>query len=60
MLAGALFLSDTVTCLAAGTQFSTAFANNESVSMDEFVRAFKLLYQHPSRSVERPAIRAYT
>jgi membrane-associated protease RseP (regulator of RpoE activity) len=47
-LAGALFLLTLCTCLAAGTQFSTAFANNESVSMDEFVRAFKLLYQHPS------------
>jgi membrane-associated protease RseP (regulator of RpoE activity) len=25
-----------------------AFAHNESVSVDEFVRAFKLLYQHPA------------
>jgi hypothetical protein len=48
VLAGALFLLTLCTCLAAGTQFSTAFANNESVSVDEFFRAFKLLYQHPT------------
>jgi membrane-associated protease RseP (regulator of RpoE activity) len=36
------------TCLVAGAQFSVAFAHNESVSVDEFVRAFKLLYQHPA------------
>lgn len=47
-LAGLLFLVTLVTCLVAGAQFSIAFAHNESVSMDEFVRAFKLLYQHPA------------
>ena len=35
-------------CLAAGTQFAVAFAHNESVSVDEFVHSFKLLYQHPA------------
>ena len=47
-LAGILFLLTLCTCLVAGAQFSVAFAHNESVSMDEFVRDFKLLYQHPA------------
>jgi membrane-associated protease RseP (regulator of RpoE activity) len=47
-LAGVLFLLTLCTCLVAGAQFSVAFAHNESVSVDEFVRAFKLLYQHPA------------
>src|SRR6202022_1370536 len=47
-LAGLLFLLTLCTCLVAGAQFSVAFAHNESVSVDEFVRAFRLLYQHPA------------
>ena len=47
-LAGLLFLLTLCTCLVAGAQFSVAFTHNESVSVDEFVRAFKLLYQHPA------------
>lgn len=43
-----LLLVTLCTCLVAGTQFSVAFAHNESVSVDEFVRAFKLLYQNPA------------
>jgi membrane-associated protease RseP (regulator of RpoE activity) len=46
-VAGLLFLLTLCTCLVAGAQFSIAFAHNESVSMDEFVRVFKLLYQNP-------------
>jgi membrane-associated protease RseP (regulator of RpoE activity) len=47
-LAGLLFLLTLCTCLVAGAQFTVAFAHNESISMDEFVRALKLLYQHPT------------
>ena len=47
-LAGLLFLLTLCTCLVAGAQFSIAFAHNESLSMDEFGRAFKLLYQNPA------------
>jgi membrane-associated protease RseP (regulator of RpoE activity) len=47
-LAGLLFLLTLCTCLVAGAQFAVAFAHNESVSVDEFVRDFKLLYQHPA------------
>ena len=47
-LAGLLFLLTLCTCLVAGAQFSIAFAHNESLSMDEFERAFKLLYQNPA------------
>lgn len=47
-LAGLLFLLTLCTCLIAGAQFSLAFANNESVSIDEFVRAFTLVYRHPA------------
>lgn len=47
-LAGLLFFVTLCSCLVAGAQFSVAFAHNESVSVDEFVRAFKALYQHPS------------
>jgi membrane-associated protease RseP (regulator of RpoE activity) len=39
------------TCLVAGAQFSVAFAHNESVSVDEFVRAFTLLYRNPAALV---------
>jgi membrane-associated protease RseP (regulator of RpoE activity) len=47
LLAGALFLVTLCTCLVAGTHFAIAYAQNEAVSWDEFVRAFTLVYQHP-------------
>jgi membrane-associated protease RseP (regulator of RpoE activity) len=47
-LAVLLLLLTLCTCLAAGAQFSVAFSHNEAVSIDEFVHALKLLYQHPS------------
>ena len=48
LLACALFVVTLCSCLVAGTQFAVAFAHNESVSVDEFVHSFKLLYQHPA------------
>ena len=47
-LAGVLFLLTLCTCLVAGTQFAVAYAKNQAVSLDEFVNAFKLFYQHPA------------
>jgi membrane-associated protease RseP (regulator of RpoE activity) len=47
IIACILFLLTLCTCLAAGTQFAVAYANNQSASLDEYVRAFKLFYQHP-------------
>jgi membrane-associated protease RseP (regulator of RpoE activity) len=35
------------TCLVAGTHFAVAYAHNEAVSWDEFVRAFTLAYRQP-------------
>jgi len=46
-LAGILFLLTLCTCLVAGTQFAVAYAQNQAVSLDEFLNAFKLFYQHP-------------
>jgi len=48
VLAGVLFLLTLCTCLVAGTQFALAFAHNQSISIDEFVQAFKLLYHQPA------------
>ena len=48
ILAIALFLLTLCTCLAAGTQFATAYAHNEAVSLDEFLRAFTLFYKNPA------------
>ena len=47
-LAGLLFVLTLCTCLVAGAQFAVAFANNQAVSVDEFVRGFTLLYREPS------------
>jgi membrane-associated protease RseP (regulator of RpoE activity) len=47
LLACALFLVTLGTCLVAGTHFAVAYAHNEAVSWDEFVRAFTLAYRHP-------------
>ena len=46
-IAGVLFLLTLCTCLVAGTQFAVAYAHNQAVSLDEFLNAFKLFYQHP-------------
>ncbi len=46
-LACLLFLLTLCTCLVAGTHFAAAYANNEAVSWDEFVRAFTLVYRQP-------------
>ena len=35
------------TCLVAGTHFAVAYAHNEAVSWDEFIRAFTLVYRYP-------------
>jgi membrane-associated protease RseP (regulator of RpoE activity) len=48
ILAVALFLLTLCTCLAAGTQFAIAYANNQAASLDEFLRAFTLFYKDPS------------
>jgi membrane-associated protease RseP (regulator of RpoE activity) len=48
LIACVLFLLTLCSCLAAGTQFAIAYANNQAASLDEFVRAFKLFYQHPA------------
>jgi membrane-associated protease RseP (regulator of RpoE activity) len=46
-LACCLFLVTLGTCLVAGTHFAVAYAHNEVVSWDEFVRAFTLVYRNP-------------
>ena len=48
LLACALFLLTVFTCLAAGRQFAVAYAHNEAVSMEEFVRSLVLLYKNPA------------
>jgi membrane-associated protease RseP (regulator of RpoE activity) len=48
ILAAALFLLTLCTCLAAGTQFAIAYANNQAASLDEFLRAFTLFYKNPA------------
>ena len=48
ILAVALFLLTLCTCLAAGTQFAIAYANNQAASLDEFLRAFTLFYKNPA------------
>jgi membrane-associated protease RseP (regulator of RpoE activity) len=48
ILAIALFLLTLCTCLAAGTQFAVAYANNQAASFDEFLRAFTLFYKNPA------------
>ena len=47
-IAGVLFFLTLCTCLVAGTQFAFAYAQNQAVSLDEFFKAFTLLYKHPS------------
>jgi membrane-associated protease RseP (regulator of RpoE activity) len=47
-LAILLFLITLGTCLAAGTQFARAYAQNQAASTEEFVNAFKLFYKDPT------------
>ncbi len=47
LLACLLFLLTLCTCLVAGTHFAVAYAHNEAVSWDEFIRAFTLVYRQP-------------
>jgi membrane-associated protease RseP (regulator of RpoE activity) len=47
LLACCLFLLTLGTCLVAGTHFAVAYAHNEAVSWDEFIRAFTLVYRNP-------------
>ena len=47
-LAIVLFLLTLCTCLAAGTQFAAAYAQNQAISFDEFLRAFTFFYKSPS------------
>jgi membrane-associated protease RseP (regulator of RpoE activity) len=48
VIACGLFLLTLCTCIVAGTQFAAAYARNEAVSWDEFLRAFTLTYRHPA------------
>src|SRR5690349_9808548 len=48
LLAVALFFLTLCTCLAAGTQFAAAYAKSQAASVDEFLRAFSLLYKDPA------------
>lgn len=47
VVACALFLLTLCTCLVAGTHFAAAYAQNQAVSWDEFIRALTLLYRQP-------------
>jgi membrane-associated protease RseP (regulator of RpoE activity) len=47
LLACVLFFLTFCTCLVAGTQFATAFAQNEAFSFDDFLRSFTLFYKNP-------------
>jgi membrane-associated protease RseP (regulator of RpoE activity) len=42
-----LFLLTLCTCLVAGVQFAAAYAHNQAVSWDDFVRAYTLVYRNP-------------
>ena len=48
ILSSVLFLLTLCTCLAAGTQFTAAFAKNQAASLEEWVSALKLFYKNPS------------
>jgi membrane-associated protease RseP (regulator of RpoE activity) len=47
VLAGVLFFATLCTCLVAGTHFVAAYAQNQAVSWDEFLRALTQLYRDP-------------
>jgi membrane-associated protease RseP (regulator of RpoE activity) len=46
-LACILFFLTFCTCLVAGTQFATAFAQSEAFSFDDFLFSFTLFYKNP-------------
>jgi membrane-associated protease RseP (regulator of RpoE activity) len=48
VIACALFLLTLCTCLAAGTQFAAAYAQNQAASGEEWVKAFALFYKNPA------------
>jgi membrane-associated protease RseP (regulator of RpoE activity) len=48
ILASVLFLLTLCTCLVAGTQFAVAYAHDQAVSLDGFLRAFTLFYKNPA------------
>ena len=47
LLACVLFFLTLCTCLVAGTQFATAYSQNQAFSSDEFLRSFTLFYKNP-------------
>ena len=47
LLACILFFLTLCTCLVAGTQFATAYAQNQAFSSDEFLRSFTFFYKNP-------------
>ncbi len=47
LLAVVLFFLTLCTCLVAGTHFAAAYAQDQAVSWDEFIRALTLLYRQP-------------
>jgi len=47
LLACLLFFLTLCTCLVAGTQFATAYSQNQAFSSDEFLRSFTLFYKNP-------------
>ncbi len=51
IVACALFFLTLCTCLVAGTHFAAAYAQNQAVSWDEFIRALTLLYRQPAALV---------
>jgi membrane-associated protease RseP (regulator of RpoE activity) len=48
LLSIALFLLTSITCLVAGTHFALAYAQNQAVSLEQFVRCLTLIYRQPS------------
>ncbi len=48
ILAVGLFLLTLCTCLVAGTQFAIAYSHDQAASIDEFLRAFTLIYKNPA------------
>jgi membrane-associated protease RseP (regulator of RpoE activity) len=47
ILAYILFFLTLCTCLVAGTQFATAYSQNQAFSFNEFLRSFTLFYKNP-------------
>ncbi|GAC1618563.1 MAG: site-2 protease family protein [Candidatus Acidiferrum sp.] len=48
LLSIALFFFTSITCLVAGTQFALAYAQNQAVSLEDFVNCLTLIYRQPS------------